>query len=129
MTDFNDPLDEMDLMIDLKQIHKSFMNVTSRHWKPPTDIYESQDNYFIYIELAGMKKHEIYLTYENGYLIVSGNRKQFYCPNISTLHRIEIENGKFMRKIKLNVEIIEKNIEAEYLDGILKITIPKRRDE
>ena len=129
MADYNDLFDDMDMMIDLTQIHKSFINVTSRHWKPPTDFYETSDNFTIFVELAGMKKNEISLAYENGYLLISGSRKQFYCPNTTALHRMEIDTGRFLRKIKLNSDILGDDIEAEYLDGILKITIPKRSKE
>ncbi len=129
MADKNNLFDDMDMMIDLTHINKSFINVTSRHWKPPTDIYETRDNYTIFVDLAGMKKSEISLKSDSGYLIISGSRKRFYCPNTTSLHRMEIDTGVFMRKIRLNIDVLEKDIEAEYLDGILIITIPKRSKE
>lgn len=129
MSDRRDLFDEMDILIDVSQIHKSFMNVISKHWKPPTDIYETAESFTIYVELPGMKKKDISLIYQNGFLTVSGSRKLLCCPNMTTLHRMEINNGKFLRKIRLNADIIEDKIEAEYLDGILTITIPKRSEQ
>ena len=117
---------EIDRLIDLKLSNKAFVKASSGFWLPLTDIYETPDEIIIYVEIAGVPKSDINIVYRSGYLIVSGFRKQFSPEYITTLHQMEIDSGRFMRKIKIDVDIVEDNIRAEYLDGIFKITIPLR---
>ena len=121
-----DLFDEIDRLIDLKLSHKAFVKASSGYWLPLTDIYETPHEIIIYMEIAGMRKSDISIIYRNGYLYVSGFRKPFFPEYIKTLHQMEIDSGRFMRKIKIDDDIIEENISAEYQDGILRIFIPLR---
>jgi HSP20 family protein len=129
MNDYNDLFDENEKLIDLTLIHKTFMNFSSRYWKPSTDIYETDDDVIVYVELAGMEKNKIHLQFQKGFLLISGFRKQFYSEGATVTHQMEIDTGRFLRKIKINIDILEDDIKAEYREGILKITLPKRRTE
>jgi len=126
MNDPNDIFDEMERLINMTLSHKAYVNVTSGHWRPSVDIYETDESIVVMVELAGMKKEEIELTYNNGYLFVSGVRKQAYPEGLTRVHRIEIDAGKFMRKIWIGKDIVIGDIEAEYREGILKVTVPKK---
>ena len=117
-----DIFDEMDRLID----HKTFKYFSSRYWMPPTDIYETPHEILVYMEISGLDKKDITITYRNEHLFISGMRAQFFPESMSTLHQMEIETGRFCRKIKVGIDIVEDDIQAEYKEGILKVTIPKR---
>ena len=118
--------DEMEELMDITLTHKAFQKVTSGYWKPPMNIYETPDEVVVYVEVAGMKKSGISITYRDGCLHISGFRKDRSPERVITLHRMEMDNGRFLRKIKINIPIIVEGIEAEYRNGILRITLPKR---
>ena len=123
----DDIFDEMERLIDVTLTQKAYVNVSSGYWKPPTDIYETSEEIIVFVEIAGVKKSDISLTYRKGYLFISGIRKQLYPEPVTTLHQMEMDTGRFLRKIRISIAICEEEIEAEYNDGILKITLPKRR--
>jgi len=126
MDNANDRFNEMDSLFDLAIARKPYLNVTSGYWSPPTDIFETDTSIMISIEIPGMKKENIDVTYDKGYLFVSGERAHICPSRVSRIHRMEINYGRFLRKIKVQKEIDIDKIEAEYRDGILTITIPKR---
>ena len=127
MDNADDMFDEMERLVDVTLTQKAYINVSSGYWKPPTDIYETPDEVIVFVEIAGVEKSDIKLTYRNGYLFISGARKQLYPESVTTLHQMEMDTGRFVRKIKVSIPICEEEIEAEYRDGILKIMVPKRR--
>ena len=129
MDDFSDMFDDTEKVINLTLYHKSFVTVPSKYWKPSIDIFETDNSIVVFVELAGMEKEQIHLQYLKGNLIISGVRKPMFPDCSAITHQMEIDTGDFMRKIRVNVDINQEDIEAEYREGILKIMLPKRRSE
>ena len=96
-------------------------------WMPLTDIYEDKDNYKMTLDLPGIKKEDVKMTYANGQLTISGERKQDKVTD-GHHHRVERIFGKFYRTFTLPQQIQEDKINAEYKDGQLTITIPKAEE-
>ena len=124
----SDIFDEMERLIDLSFTSKPYLQVSKDFWRPPTDIYETKDTIILCIEIAGVNKEDIDITFANDMLIVSGCRKPHVPPGVVAMNRIEMESGKFMKKLSFTIEIDRNAIEAEYHDGLLVITIPKRNN-
>lgn len=124
----SDIFDEMERLIDLTFTSKPYLQVSKDYWRPPTDIYETEDSVIIYLEIAGVKKEDIDITFANEMLIISGCRKAHVPESVVAMHRIEMDSGKFMKKLTFNIDIDRDAIEAEYRDGLLVITIPKRKN-
>jgi len=126
MDETQDYSNEIGWLIDLTFTKKAYMNVTGEHWIPHVDIYEKADEILVYVELPGVEKTDINLTYSDGYLVIAGYRREL-CPDCLTkLHRMEMDAGRFWRKIQILADIIQDTIEAEYRNGILEIKLPKR---
>ena len=121
----NDLFNEMERLIYLSFMQKAYLNVSTGYWSPPTDVYETADSIIVYVEIAGVKKSDISITYKNNCLLISGERKKFFPKYTNMLNRMEIESGKFFKKLRINIKINEEDIQAEYHDGILEITLPK----
>jgi HSP20 family protein len=94
-------------------------------WMPLTDIYEDKDKYTLKIDLPGVKKDDVKISYSNGQLSISGERVQESEHKDSKCHRIERVFGKYYRSFNLPDHIQSENISAEFVDGQLTITIPK----
>lgn len=125
MGEFKDMFDEMDKLFDLGIVKPSFMNLKDGHWKPPVDVYETTDELLIYMEIPGVEKPKFKVSYQKGQLTITGHRDQLIPKDLVKIHRMEIDTGRFIRRMKIDMDIREDEIDAEYSDGFLKIRIPK----
>jgi HSP20 family protein len=101
-----------------------------RVWHPPTDVYETDDTIVIKIEIAGMNVEDFRITLANRLLTVSGVRHDRDAKsNCHSCHRLEIHYGEFLSQIYLSGNYQAERIEAQYVNGLLYITIPKVKHE
>ena len=94
-------------------------------WMPLTDIAEDNDNYYLKVDLPGIKKQDVKISYIDGNLSISGERVQEKEVKDKKIHRIERSYGKYYRSFNIPKEIKDDKIKAEFKDGQLTITIPK----
>lgn len=94
-------------------------------WMPLTDIYEDNDNYYLKVDLPGIKKDDVKISYADGTLTISGERTEEKETKDKKFHRIERSFGKYYRSFNIPKEIKEDKINAEFKDGQLSVTIPK----
>jgi len=92
---------------------------------PLVNVTEDQDNYYIRGEIPGMESEEINISATGRNLTISGERKIASEGENVRYHRRERDDGKFSRAIALPSDIEVGQIEADYVDGILSIKIPK----
>ena len=95
-----------------------------------TDIKEKDGNYLIHIDLPGYNKENIYISIENGYLIISANiDKKIENEKKETFLHQERYIGKCSRKFYVGENLKESDITANFKNGTLTITFPKQIDE
>ncbi|HAF07197.1 TPA: heat-shock protein [candidate division WOR-3] len=99
------------------------------NWTPSMDISETDKEFFVTVELPGLKKEDITLSIDNNVLTIEGERKSEKEEKGKTFHRIERSYGKFYRSVTLPKKVDEDNIKASFKDGLLNITIPKVEKE
>ena len=104
---------------------EDFMNAV---WSPLTDVVEDQDKYSLHLDLPGVKKEDVKITYNNGQLVISGERKSENVHKDATYHHVERAFGKYYRAFNLPEKIVEDKINADFKDGMLNITIPKAEE-
>lgn len=98
---------------------------------PSLDLNETDKAYEVKIDLPGVKSEELRLQFSDNVLTVSGERKCEKCEeekNDSTPHRVERFHGTFSRSVVMPGAVDQDKIDAEYLDGVLKVTLPKAAD-
>jgi HSP20 family protein len=104
-------------------LHTISWHVRSTTWRPPTDLYETEESCVIKVEVAGMRDEDFEVAFENNLLIIRGQR-----PDLNekrAYHQMEIRFGTFEIVVEVPVIVdIEKAI-AEYKDGFLVINLPK----
>ena len=92
---------------------------------PLVNVTEDQDHFYIRSEIPGMQSEEINISAAGRNLTISGERKIASEGENVRYHRRERDEGKFSRAIALPSDIQIGKVEAEYVDGILSIKIPK----
>ena len=98
-------------------------------WQPLVDIYEQDDTVVIVVELPGVDKEEIDVTIEHEILRITGMRPKRIPDATQHVHQMEIPYGRFTRLVKLPASSNVDNVEAEYSEGYLTITIPRMRKD
>ena len=97
-------------------------------WTPAVDLYEDRDSLVVKAELPGMKKEEINLSFQDGVLTVSGERKHEREGQEGETFRSERYFGKFQRSVSLPASVDASKIGATYKDGVLMIELPKAEE-
>lgn len=92
---------------------------------PNIDVYETDKEIKMDVELPGMDEKNIDISLHNGILTISGKREDEETQKEKSYYRHERTFGSFRRSIQLPDEVDEDRIDASYSKGILKITLPK----
>jgi HSP20 family protein len=95
-------------------------------WQPPVNMFESDKEFWIEVELAGMEKDQIKVEFEDDVLSISGVRKRGLQMQSFICCQLEIEYGTFYRCVRFDAPVDAAKIEACYEKGILEIHVPKK---
>lgn len=91
-------------------------------WHPKCDVFQTDLEWIIVAELAGVEKDEISISLSPEYLRISGirNFSSTNCP--LCYYGMEIETGKFDRRIFFpDIAVDKENPRVSYINGILRI--------
>lgn len=104
-------------------LHAVSWHVRSNVWSPPVDVYETEENFVVKIEIAGMRDEDFEVAVEKKILMISGyrpdqNERRAY-------HQMEIMFGKFELAFNLPPHIGLDDAAAQYKDGFLTVIFPK----
>ena len=102
---------------------------STQKWSPPTDVFHTPDEIVVRMELAGMKREEIDITYKDETVVVRGVRHDTFEGPKETFWQLEIAHGPFERVVKLPVQVDPDKYEARYEEGFLTIKFPVVRGE
>src|SRR4030067_976132 len=95
----------------------------SHTWDPPMDIYETDTDLVVRVEIAGMDEKDFSIELKNRQLLITGFRQEV--PERRAYHRMEIRFGEFSISIALPASIETGKVLAVYGEGFLKVTMPK----
>ena len=101
---------------------------TARPWNPSVDILETKNELVLKADLPGIELKDIEISVENSTLTVKGERKfeKHEGGKNEGYHRIERNYGSFVRCFSLADTVDTENVKAEYKNGELTLTLPKK---
>ena len=97
-------------------------------WSPVVDIYEDKDAITLEADLPGLKPGDFSLSIENYRLTLSGERKFEKENKGDNWRRVERGYGSFSRAFSLPSTVNVEGVNAEFKDGVLRVTLPKREE-
>jgi HSP20 family protein len=97
---------------------------TPATWFPEVDIFEKDNRLFTKIDLPGLKKEDVKVEVTDGYLVISGERKNEYEEKKDHFYRCEREHGTFHRTVPLPLNAKYEDVKATFIDGVLEISVP-----
>jgi HSP20 family protein len=95
---------------------------------PPVDVYEDDHNIVLKVEVPGIDQKDIDIRLENNVLTVRGERKFEKEEKEENYQRVERRYGSFSRSFTLPNTVDTDNVNADYENGVLKITLSKRAE-
>ena len=102
----------------------------TRTWRPPTDVYETDNFVVVKVEIAGMEEGDFTISLSNRSLTITGVRHDPVAEAEGlalSYQQMEIRYGGFKTEVYLPWAIIEDEIEATYEDGFLRVVLPKAK--
>lgn len=107
--------------------HESLWGIkrSAHKWRPATDVFETENAYRVVVEIAGMRGTDIAVTYERQTLTIHGERQEG--ERHKAYHQMEIAYGDFETTVQLPEPVNRGEIEASYVDGFLRVTLPKTK--
>ena len=120
--------DRMNRLFDesVRNVRTGDEALSSATWSPAVDIYETANEVVVKAELPEVNQSDIDIQVENNTLTLRGERKLDKETKQENFHRIERAYGVFSRSFTLPSTVDQERIKADYKDGILRISLPKR---
>jgi len=92
-------------------------------WQPRVDVYELTDRLVVVAELSGVNRQDLRLSIIGSELVIAGIRRAISPRDTIAVHQLEIECGRFMRRLRLSRPVTRQNVRAVFTDGLLTIEI------
>jgi len=99
--------------------------ITRQKWRPNIDFYETEEEYHLMVELAGLQKDDVLIEFKDGCLRIHGKRDSLTAREKVDYQRMEINVGPFERTVKFKTPVDPKSIDARFGSGILKVKLFK----
>ena len=95
-------------------------------WEPAIDVYETDDEVVVTVELAGVKESDMEILVDRDtFIIRGGRRKALRTSGKRAYHQMEITSGPFEKSVTLPVTVDTTNIKASYEGGLVEVLLPK----
>jgi HSP20 family protein len=108
----------------LDRAYGEMVSGEDRIWAPRIDLVRERDRIVVHAELPGIKPEEAEISVEGDVLTISGRHEQTEEEKEKHFVRRERRYGSFSRSIPLPHGVDPDQIEAEYRDGVLEVSIP-----
>ena len=119
--------EEMDVLFDhFYKIRHSPVLTAIRLWRPPTDVFETENQVVVLMEIAGMKQKDLNVSLIDNVLVIKGDRQEKTLAQKTFYRNMEINYGMFERNIYLPEFIDPESVKAEYKEGFLEIRLDKK---
>ena len=126
---FNQLRHEVDNLIDRFSFRLPTMKFSGLASAPALDMTETDNSYKITAELPGMAPENVEVTFEEGMLRITGEKREEREENERGYRLSERSYGAFERMIQLPSSAEPEKIDASFKNGVLTILIPKSAEE
>ena len=103
--------------------------LTVADFMPAVDIYETEQEYLVKLDLPEIAKEEVKVYVEDGVLTIRGERKKEKEEKGKRFHRVERSYGTFLRTFTVPPDVDETKIDAEFKQVMIKVQLHKSENE
>jgi HSP20 family protein len=113
------------LMDDFVTRKPPMVRFSPRTWEPSVDVYETDGEVVILVELTGVMEEDIEVVVDDNVATIRGDRKDIKQGTRRTYSQMEISWGPFERSITLPANVDASQVKAFYDAGFLEVILPK----
>jgi len=95
---------------------------------PAVNIIENKNGFHVSIAVPGMKKNDFNIDIQGNMLTISAENEERKEEKDESFTRKEYNFSSFSRSFTLPDEVNREKIDATYVDGVLKVTLPKKEE-
>lgn len=100
-------------------------NAEPASWTPAIELQDTGNAFTLRAQLPGLEAKDIDIQVSKGAIAISGEYRQQSKQEDPGMVRSEFRYGKFHRVVRLPAAVQNDQVQAEYKDGILHLTLPK----
>jgi HSP20 family protein len=105
---------------------ESRRTISTTDWAPPVDIFETENEIVIKMELPGVDAESVSVNIGTDVLTIHGERHLERDLKKETYHQMECSNGRFYRSLSLPSTVDANHLHSSHKDGLLTLTLPKK---
>jgi len=120
--------DDVEKMINQAFGHSILNTDITSHVQPLLDVYETDNTIVASFDLPGVEKKDVEVSVSNGFLTISGERKNISGEPIEGRIWQETSFRTFKRSFELTEAVVEDKIKAQFKNGVLKISLTKAEE-
>ncbi len=118
-----------EMLVRAERMHRQFfrpVRSVSRQpsWEPPADVLESESDVLVVVALPGVRPEQVDIGIEGADLVVSGARTLPPELGSAIIHRLELPQGRFERRLRLPAGRYS-DIRRKFADGCLLVLLSK----
>ena len=93
-------------------------------WAPKVDVLEKDNRLITRVDLPGVTKDNVSVEIVDGYLVLTGERKNESEEKKDDFYRAEREYGTFCRAVPLPEGVKPEDVKATFANGVLEVSVP-----
>lgn len=113
------------MLIASRSVQFRAPNGAALGWRPPIDVYETEDALHVVAELAGVSEEQIEVAVDDDILSIRGVRAPLHLEPQHSIHELGILRGHFAVDIYLPLAVDKRQVEAVYENGLLRIRLAR----
>jgi HSP20 family protein len=111
-----------------REFFSPYLDGDEKGFSPRVEVKETEKGYLVSAEIPGVSEDDISVTLKDNCLVLEGIKENRHIDQQKGHYRSEFNYGSFYRSVPLQADVDDKNIEANYNNGILTIELTKRED-
>jgi HSP20 family protein len=122
----NNMVDE--LFTGLPVMFNEGYNSLTKQGHPPVNIKETQNSYQVDVVAPGLEKNDFKINLDGNILTISSEKEMEAKNETEKQIRREYSYRGFKRSFTIDEKIDATGIEASYVNGVLRLNLPKREE-
>ena len=126
------PRDPSRVQQDMEEVFRALMPsrtsaapVQGHLWRPPLEVFETDDALVVRAEIAGMSEEALQVVVDGNMLSIRGERPDQHQPEKRSYHEARIPYGAFGADVFVPFAVDTEQSVAEYHNGFLRIVLPR----
>ena len=109
-----------------ERMHREFFRPARAHmaWEPPVDVLETEHDVLVFMALPGVEPERVEAAIDDADLVVAGSRVLPAALRTAVIHRLELPQGRFERRVRLPASRYS-SVRQAMVNGCLLITLEK----